>query len=95
MRAETGRMKFGDDWPGVFIRGDNAGAYGLALQQVLDQEELHPILRLQVQGLQRLLAGSDERRSHLSETQVMRPFDQAKSEDAGATPVAQGATESA
>ena len=23
-RAETGPMQFGDDWPGVFIRGDNA-----------------------------------------------------------------------
>lgn len=23
-RAETGPMQFGDDWPGIFIRGDNA-----------------------------------------------------------------------
>lgn len=23
-RPETGPMQFGDDWPGVFIRGDNA-----------------------------------------------------------------------
>ncbi len=27
-RVETGPVRFGDDWPGVFIRGDNAG--GLA-----------------------------------------------------------------
>jgi len=27
MRAETGPMRFGDDWPGVFIRGDNAFFY--------------------------------------------------------------------
>jgi hypothetical protein len=23
-RVETGPVQFGDDWPGVFIRGDNA-----------------------------------------------------------------------
>lgn len=23
-RPETGPMQFGDDWPGIFIRGDNA-----------------------------------------------------------------------
>ena len=23
-RVETGAVKFGDDWPGLFIRGDNA-----------------------------------------------------------------------
>lgn len=23
-RVETGPIQFGDDWPGVFIRGDNA-----------------------------------------------------------------------
>jgi hypothetical protein len=23
-RVETGAVKFGDDWPGFFIRGDNA-----------------------------------------------------------------------
>lgn len=26
-RPETGPMQFGDDWPGVFIRGDNAFHY--------------------------------------------------------------------
>lgn len=23
-RIETGALQFGDDWPGIFIRGDNA-----------------------------------------------------------------------
>lgn len=35
-RVETGPVQFGDDWPGVFIRGDNAGWYGHLLGQVLD-----------------------------------------------------------
>ena len=34
-RPETGAMSFGDDWPGLFIRGDNAFAFALALRSVL------------------------------------------------------------
>lgn len=34
-RVETGPVQFGEDWPGVFIRGDNAFAYRLALSNVL------------------------------------------------------------
>lgn len=30
-RPETGPMQFGDDWPGVFIRGDNAMHYAMTL----------------------------------------------------------------
>lgn len=35
-RAETGPMAFGDDWPGIFIRGDNAAYYAMTLQQFLE-----------------------------------------------------------
>lgn len=35
MRAETGPMQFPDDWPGVFIRGDNAAHYAMAIEAVL------------------------------------------------------------
>lgn len=34
-RPETGPMKFGDDWTGLFIRGDNAMYYGVVLENVL------------------------------------------------------------
>jgi hypothetical protein len=30
-RVETGVVQFGDDWPGVFIRGDNALYYAFML----------------------------------------------------------------
>lgn len=30
-RVETGPLQFGDDWPGVFIRGDNALAFSVGL----------------------------------------------------------------
>ena len=36
-RAETGGMCFGDDWRGVFIRGDNALNYYLILDTFLRQ----------------------------------------------------------
>ncbi len=35
-RPETGTMQFGQDWPGIFIRGDNAFFHALALKQVLE-----------------------------------------------------------
>ena len=35
-RPETGPMQFGEDWPGVFIRGDNACWYPLVLKSFLD-----------------------------------------------------------
>ena len=28
-------MSFGDDWPGVFIRGDNAMAYSIAVKDAI------------------------------------------------------------
>lgn len=34
-RVETGPVQFGDDWPGVFIRGDNAMSYAGCLEHVL------------------------------------------------------------
>lgn len=35
-RPETGAMKFGDDWTGVFIRGDNALVAADMLRQVIE-----------------------------------------------------------
>jgi len=30
-RPETGPMQFGDDWPGVFVRGDDAKYFNMTL----------------------------------------------------------------
>lgn len=35
MRIHTGAVQFGDDWPGVFIRGDNALYYAKILKELL------------------------------------------------------------
>jgi hypothetical protein len=37
VRPETGPMQFGGDWPGVFIRGDNALGYALALRRAIER----------------------------------------------------------
>jgi hypothetical protein len=34
-RIETGPMQFGDDWPGVFIRGDSASFDAHALERAI------------------------------------------------------------
>ena len=89
MRVETGPMKFGDDWTGVFIRGDNAGGYALALSALLDGFG-NPIVVAQLRGLYSLLARSNERIGHLSETQIMKPFEEATLDPARFTPVDKG-----
>jgi hypothetical protein len=33
-RVETGAVQFGDDWPGLFIRGDNAHSLLMAVRRL-------------------------------------------------------------
>lgn len=40
-RVETGPVQFDDDWPGVFIRGDNALGFAQSLEAMLNS---HPSL---------------------------------------------------
>jgi len=48
-RVETGKMQFEDDWPGVFIRGDDALGYAAIIHSLmangpprnLSDEKLH------------------------------------------------------
>lgn len=58
MRAETGPMKFGDDWPGIFIRGDNAFFY-LKVCEALTAS--NPIVEKGLEGLKDLLTSSIQR----------------------------------
>jgi hypothetical protein len=61
-RVETGAVQFGDDWPGTFIRGDNAAYYAFTLREVLsrlnaDQEVRVKLgLTMEVLTLQGLLS---------------------------------------
>ena len=60
-RAETGILEFEGDWPGVFIRGDNAAGFAMSLQMVLTQSTADPMSKMIVEGLLHLLEGSDVR----------------------------------
>ena len=35
-RVETGPLQFGDDWPGLFIRGDDCLALAVSIRHVLE-----------------------------------------------------------
>jgi hypothetical protein len=58
-RVETGVVQFGDDWPGVFIRGDCAFGYAMYLRFLLKNTTAHDdsdiIATAGVQGLLSLL----------------------------------------
>jgi hypothetical protein len=41
-RVETGAVQFGDDWPGLFLRGDNALALVIWIQSLCEQLAGHP-----------------------------------------------------
>ena len=37
-RTETGVIQFNQDWPGVFLRGDDAFGYAMSLLAVIAQQ---------------------------------------------------------
>ncbi len=53
-RVETGSLQINDDWPGIFIRGDNALYYSMTLQSFLEGET-GPINRMGLEALMKLL----------------------------------------
>jgi hypothetical protein len=65
MRIETGTLKVGDDFTGVYIRGDNAMAYAVAIKASFDKNA-PPLMRQLAAsvllGLERLLEASDEKK---------------------------------
>ena len=60
-RVETGVIQFGDDWPGVFIRGDHALQFAhcleMALSENFDRENLFHTAP--IQGLINTLKGCE------------------------------------
>lgn len=56
-RVETGPVQFGDDWPGIFIRGDNAFGYAMELQSAIARMP-ECIEKMQMKWLCELLRGA-------------------------------------
>ena len=81
MRAESAPMKFGDDWRGVFIRGDTAIADARALKEALhlwalvsgdDVSHREVVLRIHLGGLVALLESAHERAP--ADVQLLKSF---------------------
>lgn len=73
MRAETGAMCFGDDWNGVFIRGDNAIGLVLNLKGYL-ADPTGPFCGNAVRQIIELLECSDQRTKE--GVQKLKPFEE-------------------
>jgi hypothetical protein len=56
-RVETGPVQFGDDWPGIFIRGDNAFGYAMELQNAMAKMP-ECLEKMQMKWLCELLGGA-------------------------------------
>ena len=57
-RVETGPIQFANDWPGCFIRGDNASYYICVLKRLIEDPESlkHPMTQIQLKDLIRTLS---------------------------------------
>jgi hypothetical protein len=60
--VETGPIRFGNDTAGVFIRADNALAFSIAVQSLLQDKQLESVCpvvwKAQMENLWRLLESS-------------------------------------
>ena len=81
LRAETGVMRFGVDWCGVFIRGDEAFNFFLGLKAALKHCDLDYITRARLVGLADLLESSRERQAPDVVVQQMLPFEEARQKE--------------
>lgn len=56
-RIETGALQIGDDWPGIFIRGDHAiMGYAPALKYIIDNYEIEDLYtKVELNSLYQLL----------------------------------------
>jgi hypothetical protein len=59
-RVETGPVQFGDDWPGVFIRGDNAFYFAMCLRRVIEHGmDADPLATLMLGSIADTLSSGD------------------------------------
>ena len=55
-RVETGTVQFGDDWPGIFIRGDQAAYLAMQIRDVIEGRD-NAFGRIVLRGLYDTLRG--------------------------------------
>lgn len=75
-RPETGAMSFGDDWPGVFIRGDEAHEMEQFARMAAEALEASDCSGLS-SWVDRIADVLNEARES-KDPQIMRPFDECR-----------------
>lgn len=76
-RPETGPMRFGGDWTGVFFRGDNAAYFGMTLKTFLENSSAaNPIEAAILRGLADTLLGCNEHEG-VKDVQQLVPWEEA------------------
>lgn len=79
MRPETGPMRFGDDWYGVFIRGDNALGHMVALKTFLAHCERNGITNPYMGKCRSLVALLESCQQHeVKDGQDMKPIEECR-----------------
>lgn len=63
-RVETGPVQFGDDWTGLFIRGDNCFGLWMNLRKIVNNPNLHWLERTALEEVVELLASTNENKHH-------------------------------
>jgi hypothetical protein len=77
MRTETGYIQFGDDWRGIFIRGDNAYAMALTIHlamQALEGRDDQTGTYKQLEGIQLFLSKVNQNKFPDEHVQKMKSF---------------------
>lgn len=64
-RVETGPLQFNNDWPGYFIRGDNAMGLALDIEDALASEN-NAIARVRLESFAKHLRGVVDDKSNSS-----------------------------
>lgn len=81
-RPETGSLQFGEDWPGTFIRGDNAMYLAYSLEEIVREAQpggkitgLTPLQISALENLHQLLSGADAFRN-IEGRVVLKPYEE-------------------
>ncbi len=77
-RPETGPMQFGEDWPGLFIRGDNCFYYAIHLEELLKSIPDDAPVGLNILILQGLLQELQSSRVPVKNVQQLKLFEECK-----------------
>ena len=76
-RPDTGPMAFGEDWTGIFLRGDEACYFAFQLGIILEMNlDIEPIAKKYIEGLQKVLSACNEKDGNFNkkDIQLLKPW---------------------